>query len=93
MGGRSAGAGCPVWHPAEPIGVETIIAQATICSAVFLVIPSVGFRRRQRRTGPLIWSLWLRKITEMLRLLAGYDPTIGTMHEGSHGSSKFIFSI
>jgi CRISPR/Cas system-associated endonuclease Cas1 len=23
----------------------------------------------------------------------GYDPTIGIMHEGSDGSSKFIFNL
>jgi CRISPR-associated protein Cas1 len=26
-------------------------------------------------------------------IAAGYDPTIGIMHEGSDGSSKFIFDL
>ena len=27
------------------------------------------------------------------RLSEGYDPTIGIMHEGSDGSSKFVFDL
>jgi CRISPR-associated protein Cas1 len=30
---------------------------------------------------------WIKAISE------GYDPTIGIMHEGSDGSSKFIFDL
>jgi CRISP-associated protein Cas1 len=35
----------------------------------------------------------LESETRIKAISVGYDPTIGIMHEGSDGSSKFIFDL
>jgi hypothetical protein len=42
------------------------------------------------------WTMPMWRSKAKIRIKAfseGYDPTIGVMHDGSDGSSKFIFDL
>ena len=63
--------------------------ELAFCWPTFVALPS-GW---QSRRGASRQRAALESESRIKSISDGYDPTIGIMHEGSDGSSKFIFDL